>query len=155
MPKTARIYVTVCEVRTGPLACLSLFAVKSADKVIYFVSEFLNFLVVFRQYISKAHLSTRTPLLIVNIAIILHAIAIMLISMMVPTFIIFASFLYKKGAQHPKTVQNMHLVCLIFNTQCCLDFFMWEGLGSPATSWLGCTARYFSLLFATDPALVA
>ena len=102
MPKTARIYVTVCEVRTGPLACLSLFAVKSADKVIYFVSEFLNFLVVFRQYISKAHLSTRTPLLIVNIAIILHAIAIMLISMMVPTFIIFASFLYKKGCSAPK-----------------------------------------------------
>ena len=56
-------------------------------------------------------------------AIKIKAIVIMLISMMVPTFIIFTSFYTNKGAQHPKTSQNIQLVCIIFYTQCCLDLF--------------------------------
>ena len=63
----------------------------------------------------------------------------------VPTFIKKKFFLIQKSAQHPNSGQNRQCVLLIFYTRCCVDFLLLEGVGSLATLWLGCTAKYLNI----------
>ena len=89
----------------------------------------------------------RVPIVKTTAKVILHVVVIMLISMMVPTFKICPSFLYKKGCTAPKH-RSEYKLCLpnILNSLL-LWFFLLMGLGCPATSWLGCTAKNFSLFY--------
>ena len=56
-----------------------------------------------------------------EIAMTLLAFVIMLINKIVPTKKnIFSLSYIEKGAQHPKSGQNIQCICLMFYTQCCL-----------------------------------
>ena len=94
-------------------------------------------------YLNITLSNIRAPILNVNMANTFSARVIMLIRMVVPIYIYWTSLLHRMGCTAPKCWSE-YSTCLfnILYSMLLRYIFLFEGLGPPYPSWLGCTANF-------------